>query len=323
MKPLDLSLCYALTGVRGGGKTLFMTHLVAEALQKAWELIRMIELGGDTYANRYKRGKTKIWANYDVAFKWQPYEGARYVPVQSEKLDIEKLLVWDQMFHDGYIFIDEIDQLADRQDWYSAISKMLAAGVQVIRHRNLSLIFSIQSLNWLNARLQWQSDLIVNCRDVAFTPWGRENNVNTGEVIRTTWIDKSGLRTGYAFDETGQQFVLMFYGKRYWNCYQTHHEVDIIQMKTKYKLKMPEVTVDMTGNAEDQQKDIDIIHDTIVYYAARVAKPDSIKSTDFWDRCEAAGMVRKRAEGGVYLRDLGITYRQSKGQTYYDLTAVL
>jgi len=319
----DLSLVHVIVGVRGGGKTLAMTHFICEALTRAYVITKATEKYGERVAYKYRKRKLNVWANYPVKFAWRPpLDGWKPVTLEVQKLDIERLLVWDKEYHDGIIFFDEIDQVADRQDWQSALSKMLTAGVQVLRHRNLTLVMTIQSIQWLNARLQWQADIITKCRDLAFTEWGREKGLDPGEVIRTVWISKSGVNTGYSFEETGQQYVMQFYGKRYWPCYQTTHEFDVAQLKTKYEIRVPKVTVDLAGDSEEEARDYDIVHEVIMEYGKSGNFRD-VKSKEFWDKCEKHGMKASRSIMGRYLTELGVGQRVVRGLGRYNFEGLV
>jgi hypothetical protein len=323
MNAEDLSIVTIVTGVRGGNKTLLMTGLSVEAMARAWAIKRLRELKGND--NLYPRKKVNIWTNYPVKALWKPPNHHKAVLLNPLPLDVEKIITWHPDIHDGIIFWDEIDQVADRQDWMSTVAKLLTAGIQVIRHRNLSLIASIQSINWLNSRLQWQADVIIKCRDLAFTPWGKEQRLQPGEVANTTWIDKSGIMTGYSFEETGQVYPLQFFGKRYWGNYPTHHEVDILESKRKYKLKLGVKEIRDDAEVEASQVNLDAVHKAIEYF--RYNNPgEEIPSTTFNSMARQFGFVGEAggrvAGGGYYLRTIGVKARTIKGISQYDLSEV-
>jgi hypothetical protein len=117
--------------------------------------------------------------------------------------------------------------------------QILAKAVQLIRKRKMSITGTIQSFQWLNSKFQFQTDIVVKCRDAAFTPWGRSRHLALGEATFTDWQDKSGVLTGYSFEESGKKVSATFQGKRVWNCYDTTFEFDPTVTSTRYKIKRP------------------------------------------------------------------------------------
>jgi hypothetical protein len=317
MNAYDLCLEIIVVGVRGAGKTLVTTHFVLEALRRAWALKHLRELKG---ANIYPKQKVNIWTNYPVKALWHPSFSKKPLPLQSQIFDLDKLVVWDKQFHDGIIFFDEIDQVADRQDWFSQVSKFLTAGIQVIRHRNLSLIMTIQSINWLNARIQWQADIIIKCRDLAFTPWGRENQLSQGEVISTSWIDKSGIMTGYSFEETEKVYPMQFYGKRYWNAYPTTHEFDVLELKSKRRVKTAEVLIDASGVDEIDEINRKAINDAVMYYV--FSNQSKVRSFEFWGKATQFGFEGNIGRYNRYIASLNAKKHGTGDQAYLNFEDV-
>ncbi len=302
----DLSLEIVIVGVRGGGKTLFMSYQECEALRRAWIVNKLREIKG---FDVMPRQKVNIWSNYPVKFLWHPHFANKPILLQSEIFDRDKLMVWDKMFHDGIIFFDEIDQVADRQDWFTIASKFLTAGIQVIRHRNLSLVLSIQSLEWLNARLQWQADVIIKCRDLAFTPWGKERNLGLGEVINTAFIDKSGILTGMSFEESGKVYYHQFMGKWFHNTYSTIHEFDVAEHKTKINIIRPEKTIDLSGKPEQEKLNQESLNNTIAYFLYN--NQIEVNKYDFWEKAREFGFQGDYRRYYEYLNVLGASRKGS------------
>ena len=310
----DLSLFIVIVGVRGGGKTLLMTHFACEILREIYVILKLREINGDSYL---PKRKTRAWSNYPVRrLDILPITGKR-IYLESEPLDIEKLILWHDDFHDGVIFFDEIDQVADRQDWQSTVSKMINMGVQVMRHRNLTFITSVQSMNWLNVRLQWQADLVIQCRDSAFSQWGRSIHLQPGEVIDTRWFDKSGIMTGHSYEEDNAKHDLQFFGKRYWNNYRTQHEFNIATARTKYKIKPQHKEIYFSGDEEER-----VDREAIINYAIDLFRYDRpgvlIRSDVFWSKAEELGFPKDdRIRGGRLLKRMGIQAKVRDGYACY------
>jgi hypothetical protein len=305
----DLSLFVVIVGSRGAGKTLILSHFIMEQCLKAWAVKRWRQAyGKDKYPNR----KVNNWSNYPAEALWTP----RHVLLKPQPLDIEALITWAPEFHDGNIYFDEIDQVADRQDWMSTVAKFLNAGVQVQRHRNISFYCTIQSLSWLNARLQFQADIIIKARDLAFAPWGKERGLQPGEVARTLWIDKSGILTGYTYEERPVVYDLQFFGKRYWNAYHTKHEFDIVESKTKYVVKKPVREIDLTGENPQDVTDKEAVDNAILYFNHDKAGK-TIQGSDFWDKAAEFGFRGTTQKWGKYLKEVGATTKIIRGYNRY------
>lgn len=240
------------TGPRGSGKTLWQTAVGCDRLVKSfcaetWPNEVPPWLGGGVYSN------------YPLGFRFN-FGNGHSVYLEAQPLNIEALMVFEDELRHSWVFIDEIDLWADRQDWASVTSKLLAKIFQQIRKKKMSLMATIQDLDWLNKRLQFQADIITNCREAAFTSWGQANCVNLGEVIFLNSISKSGIGKGSTFKESGRVYQTIFFGKRYWNCYDTEKEFDVLASSVKYEIKRPKRVIDLTGDGggEAHSKDFDL-----------------------------------------------------------------
>lgn len=303
-----LSLFTVATGPRGSDKTLLLTFLQCQRLIKAWIL------------NTYLGGNQKIFSNYPVGFWFKPpagNDGENHKAVYLAPLpfNMDAIYILDQELSDCWVFIDEIDQWADRQEWQAVTQKLLTAAFQLIRKRKMNIVASIQDFKWLNSRLQFQTDIVAKCREAAFSPWGRSQNLDLGEIGYLTWLDKSGVMTGYTSDESGQSVSNMFHGKQFWNCYDTYYQFDPMEAKTRYKLKLPTRDI-IVGEKQNGVRNVTIsskkkdgeqvaIHHVIA--DLQEAGEFSIKSTDFWDKVSALlGHPANKTGGGHYLKTLGV-----------------
>jgi hypothetical protein len=185
----------------------------------------------------------RIFSNYPVGFKFYPGGGLSPADLQTEPLNMESLYVFDKGLYNCRLYIDEIDQWLDRQEWMTTTQQILAKAIQLIRKRKMSIGGTIQSFQWLNSKFQFQTDIIVKCREAAFTPWGRERHLGMGEVSLTSWQDKSGVMTGYPYDERPTNHERPWQGERWWNCYDTTFEFDPMVTSTRYKMKRPTKTI--------------------------------------------------------------------------------
>jgi len=317
MNAEELSLEYVIVGPRGSGKTLLLTHFSVEKLQHAWAVNKYRELSGKSYA--YKRHKTKVWSNYPVRCHVKLPTSPRVTILSTIDLDIERLITWQPEFRDGYIIYDEIDQDADRQDWMAQLPKLLVKGIKLMRHRNMSMLSSLQFVDELNIRLYKQADVVIQCRDKAFTGWGREVGLRPGEVMNTTFIDKSGILTGYSFDENHQRYPMEFFGKRYWGAYETTHEFDVL--RPKYRVKIPVREIRNEEDVAEEEKNKQLVYTTVLYFMHDFAGK-RIKSTEFSDKLLEFGCTMNKNNWGGMLRQMGIEGTLYQGIKRYDFSNV-
>jgi hypothetical protein len=215
------------TGPRGSNKSLLLTSLITNRVLKAY------------YRNYYYHTNKKVWCNYPVVFWHRSRITGKIIKMETIPLNREALMCFDDEYVEGDVYIDEFDQWFDRQDWQDGSQKLTQKAVTQIRKRHLNLGGTMQSIEWANSRLNFQIDIQVECRDAAFTPFGAKQNLEPGEGALLTWKDLSGINTGYMFKETGRTYKNMFWGKRFWYCYDTNHTFDPTESMTRYKIKRP------------------------------------------------------------------------------------
>ncbi len=248
------------TGPRGSTKSLLLTSN---------QIIKLLQYH---YINYYLGTNKKVWSNYPVEFYHKSKIDGKIVHLEALPLNREAFMLFDEEYCEGWVFIDEIDQWYDRQDWQNGDQKVTNKGLTQIRKIGLSIGATVQDMDWLNPRLQFQIDVQVECRDASFLPWGKKCHLAEGEASSLTWKDLSGRETGYTFKETGQVYRNTFWGKRFWHCYDTNFKFDPTESMTRYKVKrkVKEISFDdgedvkgvLPGNKIDPKEVLfaDIIH---------------------------------------------------------------
>jgi hypothetical protein len=319
----DISLFVVVVGNRGGGKTLLLTQLAREKLWLAGQILKLRELTGK---KRYlPKRKTTVFTSYPIKDFHSEDAGC---DLHFEKLDVNRLIAWKPEYENCYVIFDEIGLMADRQDWHSPSAKLLNAGIQVMRHRNISFLCSIQSLQWLNSRMQWQTDIIVKCRDASYTPWGRGNHVQPGEVINTIWLDKSGVMTGTSYEENHRFFAVKFYGRRCFNAYETNHEFDVMGTMKKYEIERDVVkfnshgdvlNLDAAAKANAIEQDI---FDRAINYFKYNGPGEFVTSEEFKRVTQDMGYMPGRDydwnQWGKYLTSVGVKRKSVNGRPQYN-----
>lgn len=230
-----VSRVLAGTGPRGSGKTLWLT------VQQYYALIKAFYLG------------FKVWSNYPVGFyHYDPFT-AKKVYLYSMPLNMSALYTFSKELTYGWVFIDEIDKWLDRQEWAAGTSRIIVQVLTMIRKRHISLGLSIQDLEWLNNRAQFQTDVEVNCRDAAFSQWGRSVGLQNGEIVNQVCKDLSGTYTGFMYHEDFMVYRRNMRAKWAWPIYNTDQEFNPMEEKTAFSMKKREIEYDpISGDLIDK-----------------------------------------------------------------------
>jgi hypothetical protein len=316
--PDDYSLIMIVVGVRGSGKSILLTLLQEYQLRHAARIMLLRKLKNKP--NLYARAKVNVWANYPLKYYLKP-----------QQLNVDRLITWKEEYRNGWIFYDDIGEFLDKQDWQNPAAKLINKGVQVMRHRNISLAGSMNFIEDLNGRSFRQTDIIIKVRDLCRTPWGIANGLKPGEVANSLWIDKSGTLTGYAYDENKRYYQMRFFGKKIWNDFNSFQDYDVMEMGTKYEVEKRVKKLDANGDVIETNHDTvndalvqDIIHNTILFYQHN-QPGERIPSKEFWDKAREMGLnngINISQKWGGYLSDIGVKRRVYTGVNRYDFEEV-
>lgn len=268
-----VSLFAVATGPRGSGKTTVLSGIVCERLLKAY-LLKMLR-GIDS----------SVWTNYPVGFNFYSPIEEKIVHLQSTPLNMEAFYTFDDDMCNGWVFIDELDQWADRQEWQENTQKITNKILTQIRKKKLTFMASVQDLNWINPRTQYQMDITIGCREAAFSPYGSRMGLDLGEMSFTTWRNISGVGAYYTYAETGVEFKKTFHNKRFWNTFDTTYQFDPNVTKAKYIIKRPTKTLKMDENG----KVVAISEDSNGEYKSEKKDHDLVLLADIMQELKEAG----------------------------------
>lgn len=218
------------TGPRGAGKTLRMTAKIEQALM--W-CININHEYKSLIGSREFQQPLKVWSNLPISITYAPSrrDGAKWpgankiYKLTTLPLNMHDIITFQPHMRWGFIFIDEVDRYVDRQDWQNNFEKLLMRMFVQVRKVHLSLYATIQSFQWVNPRLSFQVDGIVECKDDANTLWGKANKMGRGIIINEALKDISGVFTGQQYHETGEVINAQFFGKPFHN----HYDTDLLQ----------------------------------------------------------------------------------------------
>lgn len=298
MGVLNKSIVAAFTGGRGSGKTLSMS------VEGAIQLI----------------SGRKVISNYPLSVKYRGDDG-QVKGYQSMPLKVEDMLTFDEELQDAFILMDEANLWTDSRRSQSLPNKLITRLLTLIRKRQLSIMVTTQSFSWLDVRLRFQVDLLVECFDMSF----RYHALTPGSFISQSVTDISGVFTGRPLwhgDERTERWsrntrVRILHGTKYWNVYDTMNEFDIMETLTKYRLSPEEKIISVNGSDKsDKQEKLNELVQTI-----RDSYPDGFSSTvpEMRNTLSSWGIKVSDREAGVMLKEAGFRYKQTRNGNFYQI----
>lgn len=216
----------AYVGPAGGGKSLSMTQEIV------WFLCE----------------DRTIWSNMKVRTSPAIINTKTYIdgtPIkykETEPLDWGVLLMLDESIMSGIVAIDEIGYFDDSRAFNSTRNKLINACVRQARHRDLSLLYTVNNIMRVDNRLREETDIIVECEDLHYTPWGKEHNIRKGIAIQQRYYGgmTGRVRGSNYFDFKNRQpyEVRRLIAARYRSCYDTREIVSLEEMLTPVKVDL-------------------------------------------------------------------------------------
>ncbi len=233
------SFVLGFTGPRGSGKTSLMTYTAQQCA--------------------FLYGK-RIISNYPIDFTIRYCDLRREIefePHHSEKLDIGKLLTFDDSYKGSIIILDEAPQIINRLATMTWKNRLLDLFLQQIRKNGISFLYASQNEGgirgnkvtdldhgWVDGALRFQTDILAFCRDASRIDSGFER----GALIDSVWVDKSGLWSGYSYFEKPRSLKFRTETKLIWNTFNTKEQFDVMESLSKVKINAPTYEIGQQGD---------------------------------------------------------------------------
>lgn len=225
-----------LVGDKGDGKSLSMTRLI----------VRDLCLGKTVWSNmKVKTGEAILNRKY--------YRGRKINYRETEKLDIGLLFSLDESLVDGVVGMDEIGYFDDSRRSGSNKNKVVNACVRQVRKRRLCFYYTAKDFWRVDNRLRDETDILIECKDMGFTPWGITHNLEAGLYIAQKWYDISGRATGnktnyYDPQRRKPYMIVTVEGRAYWDCYDTGEVIPLEEAFADINLDLQKITISNRGN---------------------------------------------------------------------------
>lgn len=209
-----------ITGPEGAGKTCLMTYF--------------------GLLHHARGGKLLTFPGYEIT----DGHGGKV----SEPLDIDQWVTMPPELRDALICIDEIQNFFNSYHHMAVLNYLFTNLAAQRRHRNIGVIYTVQDWGWLDNRIRWLTHVLIVCSDLYWSPWGKEQEVKRGELIRANFFDIKGFFTGEPWSP-GPQFLLK--AKQIWNHYNSFADVDVWSGLTKVEFKKQKMVLDLRGQPEE------------------------------------------------------------------------
>lgn len=181
------------------------------------------------------------------------FPGYRIIDVRGEErtipLEIEEWVTFPPELRDCLISVDEIQNFFGSDRYMTWVNKLWANIVAARRHRNLGVHYTVQDWEDLDPRVRKKTHVLVVCRDMWWTRWGKEEGVERGELIRLNFIDVKGFFTGTPWTPGPSKMLRL---KEVWPYFESYGDVDIWSGMTKVEFKKPKIKIDLTGGGEEE-----------------------------------------------------------------------
>lgn len=296
------STVLGLTGPKRSGKSLIMAKILFNAL-----------LAG-----------RNVWSTMPV--KTPKFYLDKGCPIlETKPVDWDAFFSMTEEYQNGLIGIDEASAFNSNRGALTTRNRVTNAFTNQIGHRNLDVVWTAKSAGWLDRQgLGFETDIEIECHDLAKSRWGRLNHIKKGTLISLIAWDRSGAFTGRVADPR-DRFARPF--KRwlhpdaniYWDAYNTRGllgvddifggvkldlQKRVISNKTRLNDDLLESVQDLAGRLRDDSDNglvsCDIVRDTAGYLGL--------------------GLNDKLL--GQALRQIGAKHVQKRGGNCYDLGGI-
>lgn len=298
------SLIIGWVGAKGNGKSLSMAQVIA------WKLA----------------ARERVWSNMPVKLSPALLNRKKFMdgtPLEQHEtipLDWNLLYMLDESMAEGTVAIDEIGYYDDSRQTGSNKNRLINACIRQVRHRQLDILYTAKSFKSVDYRLRDETDVLVECEDLSYKPWGKENKVEGGISIIQRYYDLSGIVTGKATDyfsaDRRQYKALIFHGRPYWDCYDTRSVISLEEAFTSVKLDLKERKItNKDSNFDNETRDV-ILR---VLSDLKTSGKDRVPSNTLWDIIESEGIEGNRNQLARYLPRT-IRRKNTRNGMVYDLS---
>jgi len=228
-KPMEQELVILLTGPRGGMKSLTASYLAISEMAQG----------------------NVVQSNLPIDTRHNFTDLPR---LRTKELDIVKLYSLGREIEPGAIYLlDEFDKIcAARWSSTSNINRVLDWLATQVRKFGVSFILTAQNYWHIDSMWRDQIDIVIFCKDLKHSPWGKKKGLVRGELAFLQCYDKSGFETGYENDPYTNHYAEPYaghylQGKPLWGAFETRKLLGINEMLRRLRFVKEEVRLGESG----------------------------------------------------------------------------
>jgi hypothetical protein len=290
----------AFTGPRGGTKTINAVGWALDAMASGLRCISNTEIEATLHVENEHRH------------------------VKADDLNYEDMLINPQSYSYCLALFDELQLLANSLRTTSNNNMLIQHVSTQIRKQGMSVFYTIQDLEWADSRFRFQTDVVVECRDLAFTPWGMEEGLEEGTLAECTYKDMTGVYTGRPYYKYPEAHVFRAEVKCLWGTYRTDRLIDPNEGRKQYVFDKDKVLIG--HNAEGQY--IRTVQDPADQTArlqsllndAATQGCDALPASEMWQMANNYGIELDPRMMGQQLKQFGLESHQGwqNGKRVYE-----
>jgi hypothetical protein len=164
-----------------------------------------------------------VVSNIPIAWVAEDAHHQQYL-VKSIPFEIEKFEQGDTSFRYKRLLLDEGNYQADRLRSTSNNNMGVVDILQQARKFRMNVTFCTINWQWIDPRITGSlADLIIECNDLFYKPYGKKHKLEKGVRIAWDILDQSGKKSGR---QNTPLVSTTFYGKAFWGSFDTEHFVD-------------------------------------------------------------------------------------------------
>jgi len=211
--------------------------------------------GKTSTACYYEAGRAsdgiEVFSNLPIDFVFEDVGKVKTMPLSALQLyDFGKSLKVGCDF-----FLDEFDKLCSARWSMSNANRLLSWLATQMRKLSATFVFTSQRMRYIDVMWRDQIDVVVKCQDLAHTPWGKEQNLERGEMIHLACYDWSGIITGRDYFASPYPYAQFRLNNKYiWGLYDTRQLLGIEEMLRSFKFDRQTMMVGADGITEWSSK---------------------------------------------------------------------
>lgn len=168
----------------------------------------------------------------------------------TSDIDLHEWLSMPQYHQNTLFCADEIQNFLDSKLHSSVFSRLVGRVAMQRRKLNMGILYTVQNWAWLHDRMRWLTHLLTSCYDLYWSPWGKEQGIKRGEMIRLTTFDCKGFYTGQPWSPLSRKLLS---AKEVWKYFESYACVDIYEGEKKFEVKRMVDVIDLRPAKEEDE----------------------------------------------------------------------